>query len=170
MGLYIGIDLVLLIQMFGNLVVLGNVLLQNNNLLYMFFLMFNLGIQIGQYDGCVNYMGQGIVLFILLNLGSNDLLILNIGGVYMVLWNSYLNIQFKYMLILLFVDLNDVVFNNWDFSYIDLMGVNKGGGNMLYIVGDFVLMMSLNFDLKVLQVSGYFDVVMLFYQIELMLV
>ena len=126
MGSYIGTDPVSLIQTFGNPAALGNVPSQNNNPPYTFFLTLNPGIQIGQYDGRANYTGQGIAPFILPNSGSNDPSISNIGGAYTVLWNSYLNTQLKYTSTSSFMDLNDTVFNNWDFSHIDPTGANKG--------------------------------------------
>ncbi|CAJ0698084.1 hypothetical protein R11007_02721 [Ralstonia holmesii] len=169
MGSYIGTDPVSLIQTFGNPAALGNVPSQNNNPPYTFFLTLNPGIQIGQYDGRANYTGQGIAPFILPNSGSNDPSISNIGGAYTVLWNSYLNTQLKYTSTSSFVDLNDAVFNNWDFSHIDPTGANKGGGNTLYTAGDLASTMSLNPDLKVLQASGYFDAVTPFHQTELTL-
>ena len=169
MGSYIGTDPISLIQTFGNPAALGNVPSQNNNPPYTFFLTLNPGIQIGQYDGRANYTGQGIAPFILPNSGSNDPSISNIGGAYTVLWNSYLNTQLKYTSTSSFVDLNDAVFNNWDFSHIDPTGANKGGGNTLYTAGDLASTMSLNPDLKVLQASGYFDAVTPFHQTELTL-
>ena len=169
MGSYIGTDPISLIQTFGNPAALGNVPSQNNNPPYTFFLTLNPGIQIGQYDGRANYTGKGIAPFILPNSGSNDPSISNIGGVYTVLWNSYLNTQLKYTSTSSFVDLNDAVFNNWDFSHIDPTGANKGGGNTLYTAGDLASTMSLNPDLKVLQASGYFDAVTPFHQSELTL-
>ena len=169
MGSYIGTDPVSLIQTFGNPAALGNVPSQNNNPPYTFFLTLNPGIQIGQYDGRANYTGQGIAPFILPNSGSNDPSISNIGGAYTVLWNSYLNTQLKYTSTSSFVDLNDAVFNNWNFSHIDPTGANKGGGNTLYTAGDLAATMSLNPDLKVLQASGYFDAVTPFHQTELTL-
>ena len=169
MGSYIGTDPISLIQTFGNPAALGNVPSQNNNPPYTFFLTLNPGIQIGQYDGRANYTGKGIAPFILPNSGSNDPSISNIGGAYTVLWNSYLNTQLKYTSTSSFVDLNDAVFNNWDFSHIDPTGANKGGGNTLYTAGDLASTMSLNPDLKVLQASGYFDAVTPFHQSELTL-
>ena len=169
MGSYIGTDPISLIQTFGNPAALGNVPSQNNNPPYTFFLTLNPGIQIGQYDGRANYTGKGIAPFILPNSGSNDPSISNIGGAYTVLWNSYLNTQLKYTSTSSFVDLNDAVFNNWDFSHIDPTGANKGGGNTLYTAGDLASTMSLNPDLKVLQASGYFDAVTPFHQTELTL-
>ncbi len=169
MGSYIGTDPVSLIQTFGNPAALGNVPSQNNNPPYTFFLTLNPGIQIGQYDGRANYTGQGIAPFILPNSGSNDPSISNIGGAYTVLWNSYLNTQLKYTSTSSFMDLNDQVFNNWDFSHIDPTGANRGGGNTLYTAGDLASTMSLNPDLKVLSANGYFDAVTPFHQTELTL-
>ncbi|PCE29156.1 S10 family peptidase [Burkholderia ubonensis] len=169
MGAYIGTDPVSLIQTFGNPAGLGNVPSSNNNPPYTFFLTLVPGIQIGQYDGRANYTGQGIAPFILPNSGSNDPSISNVGGAYTVLWNSYLNTDLKYTSTSSFVDLNDQVFNNWDFSHTDPTGANRGGGNTLYTAGDLASSMSLNPDLKVLSANGYFDAVTPFHQTELTL-
>ncbi|MGU7773584.1 S10 family peptidase [Burkholderia sp. MR1-5-21] len=169
MGSYLGTDPVSLIQTFGNPAALGNVPSSNNNPPYTFFLTLVPGIQIGQYDGRANYTGQGIAPFILPNSGGNDPSINNIGGAYTVLWNSYLNTDLKYTSLSSFVDLNDQVFNNWDFSHTDPTGANKGGGNTLYTAGDLASTMSLNPDLKVLSANGYFDAVTPFHQTELTL-
>ncbi|MBN3792235.1 peptidase S1, partial [Burkholderia sp. Ac-20353] len=169
MGSYIGTDPVSLIQTFGNPAALGNVPSSNNNPPYTFFLTLVPGVQIGQYDGRANYTGQGIAPFIQPNSGGNDPSINNIGGAYTVLWNSYLNTDLQYTSTSSFVDLNDQVFNNWDFSHIDPTGANKGGGNTLYTAGDLASTMSLNPDLKVLSANGYFDAVTPFHQTELTL-
>ncbi|TCW86500.1 peptidase S1 [Burkholderia sp. SRS-46] len=169
MGSYIGTDPVSLIQTFGNPAALGNVPSSNNNPPYTFFLTLVPGIQIGQYDGRANYTGQGIAPFILPNSGGNDPSINNIGGAYTVLWNSYLNTDLKYTSTSSFVDLNDQVFNNWDFGHTDPTGANRGGGNTLYTAGDLASSMSLNPDLKVLSANGYFDAVTPFHQTELTL-
>ncbi len=126
-------------------------------------------IQIGQYDGRANYTGKGIAPYILPNSGSNDPSISNVGGAYTVLWNDYINNDLKYVSTSSFVDLNDQVFNNWDFSHTDPTGANRGGGNTLYTAGDLAATMSLNPDLKVLSANGYFDAVTPFHQTELTL-
>ncbi|WP_322066994.1 S10 family peptidase [Burkholderia ubonensis] len=169
MGSYIGTDPVSLIQTFGNPAALGNVPSSNDNPPYTFFLTLVPGIQIGQYDGRANYTGKGIAPYILPNSGGNDPSINNIGGAYTVLWNSYLNTDLKYTSTSSFVDLNDQVFNNWDFSHTDPTGANRGGGNTLYTAGDLASSMSLNPDLKVLSANGYFDAVTPFHQTELTL-
>ncbi|KVR39210.1 peptidase S1 [Burkholderia ubonensis] len=169
MGSYIGTDPVSLIQTFGNPAALGNVPSSNDNPPYTFFLALVPGIQIGQYDGRANYTGKGIAPYILPNSGGNDPSINNIGGAYTVLWNSYLNTDLKYTSTSSFVDLNDQVFNNWDFSHTDPTGANRGGGNTLYTAGDLASSMSLNPDLKVLSANGYFDAVTPFHQTELTL-
>ncbi|KWD78731.1 S10 family peptidase [Burkholderia ubonensis] len=169
MGAYIGTDPVSLIQTFGNPAALGNVPSSNDNPPYTFFLTLVPGIQIGQYDGRANYTGKGIAPYILPNSGGNDPSINNIGGAYTVLWNSYLNTDLKYTSTSSFVDLNDQVFNNWDFSHTDPTGANRGGGNTLYTAGDLASSMSLNPDLKVLSANGYFDAVTPFHQTELTL-
>ncbi|KWK75647.1 S10 family peptidase [Burkholderia ubonensis] len=169
MGSYLGTDPVSLIQTFGNPAALGNVPSSNDNPPYTFFLTLVPGIQIGQYDGRANYTGKGIAPYILPNSGGNDPSINNIGGAYTVLWNSYLNTDLKYTSTSSFVDLNDQVFNNWDFSHTDPTGANRGGGNTLYTAGDLASSMSLNPDLKVLSANGYFDAVTPFHQTELTL-
>lgn len=91
------------------------------------------------------------------------------AGVYTVEWNDYLNTTLKYTSTSSFVDLNDQVFNNWDFSHTDPTGAAKGGGSALYTAGDLAATMTLNPDLKVLSASGYFDAVTPFFQTELTL-
>jgi carboxypeptidase C (cathepsin A) len=122
---------------------------QNNNPPLTFFLSLVPGIQIGQYDGRANYTGLGIAPFINPNSGGNDPSINNVSGAYTVLWNNYLNTELKYTSTSSFLDLNDLVFNNWDFSHTDPM--------------------SLNPDLKVLSANGYYDAVTPFHQTELTL-
>jgi carboxypeptidase C (cathepsin A) len=169
MGAYIGTDPVSLIQTFGNPAALGNVPSSDNNPPYTFFLTLVPGTQIGQYDGRANYTGLGIAPFILPNAGGNDPSINNVGGAYTVLWNSYLNTDLKYTSTSSFVDLNNLVFTNWDFSHTDPTGANAGGANTLYTAGDLAATMSLNPDLKVLSANGYFDAVTPFHQTELTL-
>ncbi|WDD96520.1 peptidase S1 [Burkholderia sp. FERM BP-3421] len=169
MGAYIGTDPVSLIQTFGNPAALGNVPSSDNNPPYTFFLTLVPGIQIGQYDGRANYTGLGIAPFILPNAGGNDPSINNVGGAYTVLWNSYLNTDLKYTSTSSFVDLNNLVFTNWNFSHTDPTGANAGGANTLYTAGDLAATMSLNPDLKVLSANGYFDSVTPFHQTELTL-
>ncbi|ABB07532.1 MULTISPECIES: S10 family peptidase [Burkholderia] len=169
MGSYIGTDPTSLIQTFGNPAALGNVPSSDDNPPYTFFLTLVPGTQIGQYDGRANFTGKGIAPYILPNSGSNDPSITNVGGAYTVLWNSYINTDLKYTSTSSFVDLNDQVFNNWDFSHTDPTGANKGGGNTLYTAGDLASTMSVNPDLKVLSANGYFDAVTPFHQTELTL-
>jgi carboxypeptidase C (cathepsin A) len=169
MGSYIGTDPLALIQTFGNPAALGNVPSQNNNPPLTFFLSLVPGIQIGQYDGRANYTGLGIAPFINPNSGGNDPSINNVSGAYTVLWNNYLNTELKYTSTSSFLDLNDLVFNNWDFSHTDPTGANRGGGNTLYTAGDLASTMSLNPDLKVLSANGYYDAVTPFHQTELTL-
>lgn len=155
---YLGIDPITLIQDYGNPGAFGD-----------FFGKLVPGIAIGQYDGRATSINTGIGPFILPNAGSNDPSITNVAGAYTILWNDYLHNQLKYTSISAFSDLNDQVFNNWDFGHIDPTGAQKGGGNTLYTAGDLAATMTLNPDLKVMSVNGYFDAVTPFYQTELTL-
>lgn len=155
---YLGIEPITLIQDYGNPAAFGD-----------FFGKLVPGIAIGQYDGRATSINTGIGPFILPNAGSNDPSITNVAGAYTILWNDYLHNQLKYTSISAFTDLNDQVFNNWDFSHIDPTGAQKGGGNTLYTAGDLAATMTLNPDLKVMSVNGYFDAVTPFYQTELTL-
>ncbi|MCL1620130.1 S10 family peptidase [Ralstonia pseudosolanacearum] len=155
---YIGMDAISLIQQYGNPVAFGD-----------FFGTLVPGIAVGQYDGRATSINTGIGPFILPNSGSNDPSITNVAGVYTVEWNDYLNTTLKYTSTSSFVDLNDQVFNNWDFSHTDPTGAAKGGGSALYTAGDLAATMTLNPDLKVLSASGYFDAVTPFFQTELTL-
>ena len=155
---YIGIDPVTLIQDYGNPAAFGN-----------FFGQLVPGTAIGQYDGRATSINTGIGPFILPNAGSNDPSITNVAGVYTTEWNDYVHNQLKYTSISAFTDLNDQVFNNWDFSHVDPTGAQKGGPNTLYTAGDLAATMTLNPDLKVLSANGYFDAVTPFFQTELTL-
>ncbi|AQW32216.1 S10 family peptidase (plasmid) [Ralstonia syzygii subsp. celebesensis] len=155
---YIGIDAISLIQQYGNPAAFGN-----------FFGTLVPGIALGQYDGRATSINTGIGPFILPNTGSNDPSITNVAGVYTVEWNDYLNNTLKYTSTSSFMDLNDQVFNNWDFSHTDPTGAAKGGGNTLYTASDLAATMTLNPDLKVLSANGYFDAVTPFFQTALTL-
>lgn len=155
---YLGVDPITLIQEFGNPAGFGN-----------FFGTLVPGIAIGQYDGRATSINTGIGPFILPNAGGNDPSITNVAGVYTVEWNDYLHNNLKYTSTSSFVDLNDQVFNNWDFSHIDPTGAAKGGGNTLYTAGDLAATMTLNPDLKVFSANGYFDAVTPFFQTALTL-
>ncbi|QCP50849.1 peptidase S1 [Trinickia violacea] len=160
---YLGIDPILLIQSQGNPAAL------DPNANQSFFSLLVPGTAIGQYDGRATSINTGIGPFILPDSGSNDPSITNVAGVYTVEWNNYLNNDLKYTSTSAFVDLNDQVFNNWDFSHIDPTGAAKGGGNTLYTAGDLAATMTLNPDLKVLSANGYFDAVTPFFQTALTL-
>jgi carboxypeptidase C (cathepsin A) len=160
---YIGIDPVMLIQSQGNPAAL------DPNANQSFFSLLVPGTAIGQYDGRATSINTGIGPFILPDSGSNDPSITNVAGVYTVEWNNYLNNDLKYTSTSAFVDLNDQVFNNWDFSHVDPTGAAKGGANTLYTAGDLAATMTLNPDMKVLSANGYFDAVTPFFQTALTL-
>ena len=160
---YLGIDPIMLIQSQGNPAAL------DPNANQSFFSLLVPGTAIGQYDGRATSINTGIGPFILPDSGSNDPSITNVAGVYTVEWNNYLNNDLKYTSTSAFVDLNDQVFNNWDFSHVDPTGAAKGGGNTLYTAGDLAATMTLNPDLKVLSANGYFDAVTPFFQTALTL-
>jgi carboxypeptidase C (cathepsin A) len=155
---YLGMDPISLIQEYGNPAGFGN-----------FFGTLVPGTAIGQYDGRATSINTGIGPFILPNAGGNDPSITNVAGVYTVEWNDYLHNSLKYTSTSSFVDLNDQVFNNWDFSHVDPTGAARGGGNTLYTAGDLAATMTLNPDLKVFSANGYFDAVTPFFQTALTL-
>lgn len=155
---YIGIDPVTMIQDYGNPAAFGN-----------FFGQLVPGTALGQYDGRATSINTGIGPFILPNAGGNDPSITNVAGVYTIEWNDYLRNNLKYTSSSSFVDLNDQVFNNWDFSHVDPTGAARGGGNTLYTAGDLAATMTLNPDLKVFSANGYFDAVTPFFQTALTL-
>lgn len=155
---YLGVDPISLIQEYGNPAGFGN-----------FFGTLVPGTAIGQYDGRATSINTGIGPFILPDAGSNDPSITNVAGVYTVEWNDYLHNSLKYTSTSSFVDLNDQVFNNWDFSHVDPTGAARGGGNTLYTAGDLAATMTLNPDLKVFSANGYFDAVTPFFQTALTL-
>ena len=155
---YLGVDPIALIQAYGNPAGFGN-----------FFGTLVPGTAIGQYDGRATSINTGIGPFILPNAGGNDPSITNVAGVYTVEWNDYLHNGLKYTSTSSFVDLNDQVFNNWDFSHVDPTGAAKGGGNTLYTAGDLAATMTLNPDLRVFSANGYYDAVTPFFQTALTL-
>jgi carboxypeptidase C (cathepsin A) len=155
---YLGIDPMTLIQSYGNPAAFGQ-----------FFGTLVPDTAIGQYDGRATSINTGIGPFILPNSGGNDPSITNVAGVYTVEWNNYLHNDLKYTSTSSFVDLNDQVFNNWDFSHTDPTGAAKGGGNTLYTAGDLAATMTLNPDMKVFSANGYFDAVTPFFQTALTL-
>jgi carboxypeptidase C (cathepsin A) len=155
---YLGIDPMTLVQDFGNPAALGQ-----------FFGTLVPGTAIGQYDGRATSINTGIGPFILPDSGSNDPSITNVAGVYTVQWNDYLHNELKYTSTSAFVDLNDQVFNSWDFSHVDPTGAAKGGANTLYTAGDLAATMTLNPDMKVFSANGYFDAVTPFFQTALTL-
>jgi carboxypeptidase C (cathepsin A) len=160
---YLGIDPVTLIMSQGNPAA------NDPNPNESFFSLLVPGTAIGQYDGRATSINTGIGPFILPNSGSNDPSITNVAGVYTTQWNSYLNNTLKYTSTSAFVDLNDQVFNNWDFDHVDPTGVERGGPSKLYTAGDLEATMTLNPDLKVFSANGYFDAVTPFFQTELTL-
>jgi carboxypeptidase C (cathepsin A) len=83
------------------------------------------------------------------------------------MWNVYLNEELEYISASPFIDLNDQVFRNWNFSHVDPTGAEKGGPDNLYTAGDLAASMSLNPYLKVFLASGYYDAVTPFLQTDL---
>jgi carboxypeptidase C (cathepsin A) len=125
------------------------------------------GLAIGSYDGRVAAVDTGIAASIDPNAGGNDPTMTAVGGVYTGMWNVYLNEELEYLSASPFIDLNDQVFRNWNFSHVDPTGAEKGGPNNLYTAGDLAASMSLNPYLKVFQASGYYDAVTPFLQTDL---
>jgi carboxypeptidase C (cathepsin A) len=78
----------------------------------------------------------------------------------------YLNEELEYISASPFIDLNDQVFRNWNFSHVDPTGAEKGGPDNLYTAGDLAASMSLNPYLKVFLASGYYDAVTPFLQTD----
>ncbi len=142
-------------------------------LLFLTALLHDKGLAIGGYDGRATAVDTGIAATVSPNAGANDPTLTNVGGVYTVMWNQYLNDELRFTSTSPFTDLNDQTFQFWDFSHIDPTGAQKGkdadGNVVLYTAGDLAAAMALNPDLKVFQASGYYDSVTPFYQTELTL-
>lgn len=113
---------------------------------------------LGAYDGRVTGIDSGIAGAVDPAAGGNDPTMAAVSGVYTAMWNSYLNEQLKYTSNSEFVDLNDAVFENWDFTHVDPTGAKQTNG-ALYTAGDLAALMAINIDLKVLSANGYYDFV-----------
>ncbi|WP_408608096.1 S10 family peptidase [Candidimonas nitroreducens] len=136
--------------------------------LFLLGLLKSQGLALGAYDGRVSAIDTGIAAQISPNSGGNDPAMTAVSGVYTAMWHSYLNQDLKFTSNSAFTDLNDQAFQHWDFGHIDPTGAQKGlndkGEVVLYTAGDLAAAMSLNVDLRVLSVNGYYDFVTPFYQ------
>lgn len=135
---------------------------------FLLALLKDQGLALGAYDGRVSAIDTGIAANISPNSGGNDPTMTAVSGVYTAMWHSYLNEDLKFTSNSAFTDLNDQAFQHWDFGHIDPTGAQKGvdakGRVVLYTAGDLAAAMSLNVDLRVLSVNGYYDFVTPFYQ------
>ncbi|MBV6303650.1 peptidase S1 [Candidimonas humi] len=136
--------------------------------LFLLGLLKDQGLALGAYDGRVSAIDTGIAAGISPNSGGNDPSMTAVSGVYTAMWHSYLNEDLKFTSNSSYTDLNDQAFRHWDFGHIDPTGAQKGldakGRVVLYTAGDLAAAMSLNVDLRVLSVNGYYDFVTPFYQ------
>jgi carboxypeptidase C (cathepsin A) len=144
----------------------------SNNITLLFLVTLLQGLALGIYDGRVTGVDTGIAASINPLSGSNDPTITAINGAYTVMWNSYLNNELKFTAISAFTDLNDQAFGNWNFRHTDPTGAQAGGVNadgnpVLCTAGDLAATMSLNVDMKILSLNGYFDAVTPFFQTKL---
>jgi carboxypeptidase C (cathepsin A) len=145
-----------------------------NGSTYEFLVSLLPGQALGIYDGSVAGDDLGIAANISPLSGSNDPTMAAINGAYTVMWNWYLNNGLQYTSVSAFTDLNNQAFEFWDFNHIDPTGQRMGGlitdGNpdnnipVLYTGGDLAATMSVNIDLKVLSLNGYFDAVTPYFQ------
>ncbi|WP_216898526.1 S10 family peptidase [Nocardia alni] len=128
-------------------------------------LLADKSLALGAYDGRVTGIDSGIAGNIQSNSGGNDPTMAAVSGVYTTMWNVYLNEQLKYTSTSDFVDLNDAVFQNWDYTHVDPTGAKQpAAAGALYTAGDLAALMAINVDLKVLSANGYYDYVTPFYQ------
>jgi carboxypeptidase C (cathepsin A) len=144
----------------------------NITLLFLVTLLQANGVAMGIYDGRATASDIGIAASINPLSGSNDPTITAINGAYTVMWNNYLNNDLQFTATSAFTDLNDQAFKFWNFSHFDPTGAQTGGVNangnpVLYTAGDLAATMSLNVDMKVLSLNGYFDAVTPFFQTKL---
>jgi carboxypeptidase C (cathepsin A) len=137
-----------------------------NSTAFLTGLLWDCGLALGSYDGRATSADTGIASPIIqLGSGANDPTITDVGGVYTVMWNVYLNEELKFTSTSPFTDLNDQAFKLWNFGHVDPTGAQKGGdqGN-LYTTGDLAAAMALNPYLKVFSANGYYDAVTPFFQ------
>ncbi|MFI5776499.1 S10 family peptidase [Nocardia sp. NPDC051570] len=116
------------------------------------------GKALGAYDGRVTAIDTGIAGRVDPASGGNDPTMAAVSGVYTAMWNLYLNEQLKFTSNSAYTDLNDQVFQNWDYSHVDPTGT-KLAATALYTAGDLAALMAINTDLKVLSANGYYDFV-----------
>jgi len=135
-----------------------------NGSVFLTSLLLDAGLAVGAYDGRVTGVDTGIAEFVAPDSGGNDPTMAAVGGVYTAMWNVYLNEELQYTSISPFMDLNDLAFDNWDFSHIDPTGAQRGGGGSLYTAGDLAAAMSVNPYLRVFSANGYYDSVTPFFQ------
>ncbi|MBC8724353.1 peptidase S1 [Paraburkholderia sp. 31.1] len=126
-------------------------------------LMLDEGLAVGAYDGRVTGEDTGIAEFIAPDSGGNDPTMAAVSGVYTAMWNLYLNDELQYTSVSPFMDLNDLAFENWDFSHVDPTGAQRGGAG-LYTAGDLAAAMAVNPYLRVFSANGYYDAVTPFFQ------
>jgi carboxypeptidase C (cathepsin A) len=139
--------------------------LGTNSAAFLAGLLQKKGVALGSYDGRVTGEDTGIAGAISPDSGSNDPTMTAVGGVYMAMWNIYLNDELKYTSIAPFMALNDQAFDNWDFGHIDPTGAQKGGDQgSLYTAGDLAAAMALNPYLRVFSANGYYDSVTPYFQ------
>ena len=135
-----------------------------NGSVFLTSLLLDAGLAVGAYDGRVTGVDTGIAEFVAPDSGGNDPTMAAVGGVYTAMWNVYLNEELQYTSISPFMDLNDLAFDNWDFSHVDPTGAQRGGSGSLYTAGDLAAAMSVNPYLRVFSANGYYDGVTPFFQ------
>ncbi|MFP3558227.1 peptidase S1 [Paraburkholderia sp. SIMBA_049] len=135
-----------------------------NGSVFLTSLLLDEGLAVGAYDGRVTGEDTGIAEYIAPNSGGNDPTMAAVSGVYTAMWNVYLNDELQYTSISPFMDLNDLAFENWDFSHVDPTGAERGGGGSLYTAGDLAAAMAVNPYLRVFSANGYYDAVTPFFQ------
>jgi carboxypeptidase C (cathepsin A) len=144
----------------------------NITLLFLVTLLQANGVALGIYDGRVTANDTGIAASIDPLSGGNDPTMTAINGAYTVMWNTYLNNDLQFTSISAFTDLNDQAYSNWNFRHTDPTraqtgGMNANGNPVLVTAGDLAATMSLNVDMKVLSLNGYFDAVTPFFQTKI---
>ncbi len=140
----------------------------NGSLRFLVTLLADANLALSFYDGRVTGFDAGIAANIDPMSGGNDSAMSAVNGAYTVMWNVYLNDDLRFTSQSPFIDLNKDAFLSWDASHIDPSGAETGvdsnGDPILYTAGDLAATMSLNPDLKILSLSGYYDAVTPFYQ------
>jgi len=117
------------------------------------------GVSVGAYDGRATTTNLGVASQI--SLINNDAFDRAVNGVYIAAWNFYINQELKYTSNSAFTGISNV---SWDYTHKDPTDKTTKTRGQLNTLPDLAATMSVNPDVKVLQLSGYYDNVTPWYQ------